>query len=143
MRMTKWFALAIVLCAPAAPAAAGPRLFIVTDLEGVGGVNDASEQILPGQRRYPESRKLLIGELNAAIEGALAAGASEIVVWDGHDGSRTLSIDEVHPRAQLIQGEPTPPDYYLGEDHYDGILIIGQHAMAGAKNGVLAHTQGF
>src|SRR5438874_13081879 len=80
----------------------GPQILIVTDLEGVGGVNDPDEQLLPGQRRYLESRRLLTGELNAAIEGALASGAGEIVVWDGHDGSRTLSIDDIPSKAKLI-----------------------------------------
>lgn len=123
--------------------AQGPRVFILTDLEGVGGVNNADEQLLPGQRRFEESRRLLAGELNAAVEGALAAGASEIVVWDGHDGSRTLSIDLVHPRAKLIQGRPTPANYYLSDKAYDGIIFIGQHAMSGAPNAVLAHSQSF
>src|SRR5581483_4219378 len=86
---------------------------------------------------------LLTGELNAAIEGALEAGATEIAVWDGHDGSRSLAIDEIHPRASLIQGRPTPANYYLEDRRYDGILFIGQHAMAGAKGGVLAHSQIF
>lgn len=122
---------------------AGERIFIVTDLEGVGGVWDAEEQLLPGQRRYPESRKILAGEVNAAVEGALRAGAKEVVIWDGHDGSRTLAVDEIHPAARLIQGRPTPANYYLGERMYDGILFIGQHAMAGAKNAVLAHSQSF
>lgn len=117
-----------------------PRILIITDLEGVGGINDRDEQILPGQRRFEESRRLLIGEVNAAVEGALKGGAREVVVWDGHDGSRTLSIDEIHPRAQLIQGRPTPADYYLGERQYDGIMFVGQHAMAGAP-GPLAHSQ--
>ena len=124
-------------------ALAAARIFIVTDMEGVGGVNSADEQLLPGQRRYDESRRLLAGELNAAIDGALAAGATEIVVWDGHDGSRSLSIDEIHPRAKLIQGKPTPANYYLSDRAYDGIFFIGQHAMAGAKGGVLAHSQSF
>jgi D-amino peptidase len=66
-----------------------------------------------------------------------------VVIWDGHDGSRTLSIDQIHPRSQLIQGRPTPPDYYLKSRLYDGILFVGQHAMAGAPNGVLAHSQSF
>ena len=124
-------------------AAPGPRIFIVTDLEGVGGVNNAEEQLLPGQRRYEESRRLLLGEVNAAVEGALKAGASEVVIWDGHDGSRTLSIDEIHPRAQLLQGRPTPANYYLEDGRYEGIMFVGQHAMAAAKNGVLAHSQSF
>jgi D-amino peptidase len=120
-----------------------PSILIVTDLEGVGGINNAREQLFPGQRRYEESRRLLIGEVNAAVEGALKGGALDVVIWDGHDGSRTLSIDEIHPRAKLIQGEITPPNYYLGERLYDGIMFVGQHAMAGAKNGVLAHSQSF
>ena len=124
-------------------AAEGPRILIVTDFEGVGGVNDADEQLLPGQRRYEESRRLLTGEVNSAVEGALDGGAREVVIWDGHDGSRTLSIDAIHPKAQLIQGKPTPANYYLEDRRYDGIIFIGQHAMAGTKDGVLAHSQSF
>lgn len=123
--------------------AQGPRILIVTDLEGAGGVNDADEQLLPGQRRYLESRRILIGEVNAAVDGALAGGASEVVIWDGHDGSRTLSVDEVHSAAKLIQGKPTPANYYLSEKLYAGIVFIGQHAMAGTPNAVLAHSQSF
>jgi D-amino peptidase len=131
----------LLLIAPMLCMADGPKILIVTDLEGVGGVNNAEEQLLPGQRRYEESRRLLTGEVNAAVEGALQAGASQVVIWDGHDGSRTLSIDQIHPRAQLIQGRPTPADYYLKSQLYDGILFVGQHAMSGAKDGVLAHSQ--
>ena len=85
----------------------------------------------------------VVGELNAAVEGVLAAGAREVVIWDGHDGSRALSVDDVHPKAKLMQGRPTPATYYLSDKLYDGILFIGQHAMAGAKDGVLAHSQSF
>jgi D-amino peptidase len=123
--------------------AQGPKILIVTDLEGVGGVNDAEEQLLPGQRRYMESRKLLIGEVRAATDGAFSGGASAVDIWDGHDGSRTLSIDEIHPGARLIQGKPTPANYYLSDKAYDGILFVGQHARAGAANAVLAHSQSF
>jgi D-amino peptidase len=133
----------LLLLAGAAPASAAARIFIVTDMEGVGGVNNADEQLLPGQRRYDESRRLLAGELNAAIDGAFAAGATEVVVWDGHDGSRSLSIDEIDPRAKLIQGRQTPADYYLSDRAFDGIFFIGQHAMAGARGGVLSHSQSF
>src|SRR5947209_5302808 len=107
--------------------AQSPRILIVTDLEGVGGVNDPDEQLLAGQRRYVESRRLLTGEVNAAVEGALASGATEVVIWDGHDGSRTLSIDEIHSRAKLIQGKPTPANYYLADKLYDGIPFAGHH----------------
>ncbi len=137
MRLAFFLSLAVVATAQ------GPRIFIVTDMEGVGGVNNADEQLLPGQRRFEESKRLLVGELSAAVDGAFGAGASEVVIWDGHDGSRALSIDDIHPRAKLIQGRPTPPNYYLSEKLYDGILFVGQHAMANAKDGVLAHSQSF
>ena len=118
----------------------GPRIYIVTDMEGVAGVN-AWEQVTVGERRYEETRKLLAGEVNAAIEGAVAAGASEVAVWDGHGGSRHLTVEDMHPLGQLIQGTPTPPDYYLSAGRFEGVFIIGQHAMAVTKNGLLAHTQ--
>ena len=92
---------------------------------------------------YEETRRLLTGEVNAAVAGALEAGASEVVIWDGHDSSRSLAIDEIHPRARLIQGSDTPANYYLAEKLYDGIMFVGQHAMARAKGGVLAHSQSF
>src|SRR5712691_3236341 len=112
-----------LLCFAAAICAAqGPKIFIVTDMEGVGGVNNADEQLLPGQRRYEESRRLLTGEVNAGVEGAMQAGASQEVIWDGHYGSPTLSIDQIHPRSQLIQGRPTPADYYMKPKLYDGIF---------------------
>ena len=133
----------LLMFAGSVPAADGPRILIVTDFEGVGGVNDADEQLLPGQGRYEETRRLLTGEVNSAVEGALDAGASEIVIWDGHDGSRALSVDAIHPKAQLIQGKPTPANYYLEDRRYDGIIFIGQHAMAGTKDGILAHSQSF
>ena len=139
--MTRVLICILLLCPLCS--AQGSRILIVTDLEGAGGVNDADEQLLPGQRRYLESRRILIGEVNAAVEGARAAGAGEIVIWDGHDGSRTLSVDEIHRSAKLIQGRPTPANYYLSDRLYDGILFIGQHAMAGAAGGVLAHSQSF
>ena len=60
-------------------ATSSPKFLIVTDMEGVGGVNNADEQLLPGQRRFDESRRLLVGEINAAIQGLLEAGAGQVV----------------------------------------------------------------
>src|SRR5712692_4434176 len=106
--------MSVFLCAICG--AQKPKFLIVTDMEGVGGVNNADEQLLPGQRRFDESRRLLAGEINAAIKGLLEAGAGQVVVWDGHDGSRSLSIADIDAAAELIQGRPTPATYYL-QDH--------------------------
>ncbi len=132
-----------LLASMAAFPAEGPRILIVTDMEGVGGIEDPEEQVTPGQRRFEESRRLLTGEVNAAVKGLMEAGAVEVAIWDGHDGSRTLSVADIPPGAQLIQGKPTPADFYLADRSYDGIVFIGQHAMAGTKNGILSHTQSF
>lgn len=133
--------LLLVLCA-ALPAAEGPRIFMVTDLEGVGGVYSWDEQTMPGQRRFEESRRLLIAEVNAAIQGALEGGASEVVVWDGHYPSRTLSVEDLPPHAKLIQGLRTPGSFYLDEIRCQGVIFVGQHAKAGAPKGLLAHSEG-
>ncbi len=135
--------LMFLLFAGTLVAAERPSILIVTDMEGVGGVHDAQEQLEPGQRRFDEAHRMLTGEVNAAVEGLLSGGAKEIVIWDGHDGSRTFAIDEIHPRAQLIQGKPTPANYYMEDRLYDGIVFVGQHAMAGSKNAILSHTQSF
>ncbi len=118
----------------------GVRIFVVTDMEGVGGVNSWDEQTTPGQRRFDESRRLLAAEVRAAVEGAVAGGASEVVIWDGHDGSRALNVEDIPPHARLIQGKPTPADFYMGDGHYDGLMFVGQHAKAGA-GGLLSHSQ--
>lgn len=135
--------LSMLLWVGVAAALERPRILIVTDMEGVGGVHDAAEQIEPGQRRFDQSARLLTSEVNAAVQGALDGGAQEIVVWDGHDGSRSLAVDEIHPRAQLLQGKPTPADFYMQDRFYDGIIFVGQHAKAGSKNAILSHTQSF
>src|SRR3974390_2877726 len=83
------------------PALAQPkRVFMITDAEGVAGVC-RQDQTEP---KDPEMRQLLTGEINAAVEGFLAGGADEVIVWDGHDGSQTLSTLTIHPKASLITG---------------------------------------
>jgi len=142
MATFKRFRVAALAAALALAAqASGPRIFVVTDMEGVGGVNSWEEQVLPGQRRFEESRRLLTGEVNAAVAGAFDAGAERVVVLDGHDGSRALSIEEIDPRAELLQGAGAKGNLYLAPKLYDGILFVGQHAMAGTVKGLLAHTQ--
>jgi D-amino peptidase len=120
----------------AAAVAAQPRktIFVITDAEGVAGIC-RQEQTDP---KDPELRELLTGETNAAVEGFLAGGADEVIVWDGHDGSMTLSVTTIHPRAKLVMGG-------LGasmtmERKYAGMAFIGQHSLAGVRAGIMAHS---
>src|SRR3954471_24055981 len=100
-------------------------IFLITDAEGVGGVC-RQDQTEP---KDPELRQLLTGEINAAVDGFLAGGATEVVVWDGHDGSQTLSITTIHPKAKLIMGDL--PSNYLLDRGFSAMSFVGQHARAG------------
>jgi D-amino peptidase len=116
------------------------KVFMITDMEGVSGVYDSELQVEPFQSpRWEESRKLLTGEVNAAVEGLLAGGATDVVVWDGHDSGRTLSVLDIHPKARLLTGRPISRTLEL-DSSYCAVIFIGQHAMAGADKGILSHS---
>ncbi len=114
------------------------RVYVMTDLEGVSGVWSIEEQCVPSGREYDLARRLLTAEVNAAVDGLLAAGATEIVVADGH-GAGGLYFPDLHPEAVALMGRPVPPAWALDED-FDAFLMIGQHAMAGTERGILDHT---
>jgi D-amino peptidase len=116
------------------------KVYMITDMEGVDGIFDSELQVLPFQSpRWEESRKLLTGEVNAAVEGLLAGGATDVVVWDGHDSGRSLSVLDIHPRARLLMGRPISRTLEL-DPSYCAVVFIGQHAMAGAEKGILSHS---
>ena len=131
---------AIVSWASWATAQASKKVFMITDMEGVSGIYDSDLQVQPYQSpRWEESHKLLTGEVNAAVEGLLAGGATDVVVWDGHDSSRSLSVLDVHPKARLLTGGSISRTLEL-DSSYCAIIFIGQHAMAGADKGILSHS---
>jgi D-amino peptidase len=126
----------VLLMLSALPCAGQPRksVFVITDGEGVAGIC-RQEQTDPTD---PELRQLLTGEVNAAVDGFLAGGADEVVVWDGHDGSRTLSATTIHPRAKLVIG-------YIGplmtlDRGYAAVAFVGQHSKAGTGAAIMAHS---
>ena len=113
---------------------------MITDLEGVDGIFDSELQCVPFQSpRWEESHKLLTGEVNAAVNGLFEGGATDVVVWDGHDSSRSLSTLDLNPRARLLGGTPVSPTLEL-DSSYCAVIFIGQHAMAGAEKGILSHS---
>jgi D-amino peptidase len=114
---------------------------MVTDMEGVAGIFDRELQCEPWKSpRWEESRKLLTGEVNAAVKGLYEGGATDVVVLDGHDSSTTLSVLDIDPRVRLLEGTPLPPTFGL-DASFSALIFIGQHAMAGADKGVLSHTE--
>lgn len=126
--------LLFLLCLAPAPAQTRKTIFVITDAEGVAGVC-RQDQTDP---KDADMRQLLTGETNAAVEGFLAGGADEVIVWDAHDGSQSLSALTIHPRAKLVIGS-------LGvtmtcERGYAGIAFVGQHSMANVRAGIMAHS---
>ena len=116
------------------------KVYMITDMEGVSGIYDSELQVEPFQSpRWEESRKLLTGEVNAAVEGLLAGGATDVVVWDGHDSGRSLSVLDIHSKARLLTGRPISRTLEL-DPSYNAVVFIGQHAMAGADKGILSHS---
>lgn len=114
--------------------AQNPSVFLITDAEGVGGVC-RQEQTDP---RDAEMRQLLTGEINAAVDGFLAGGAAEVIVWDGHDGSQTLSTLTIHPKAKLVMGGLGPS--MLMERRFSAVAFVGQHSKANVRGGIMAHS---
>jgi D-amino peptidase len=141
-------ALLVAMAAPllsqtASSQTTAKKVYMITDMEGVHGIFNWEEQCRPYQSpRWAESVKLLTGEVNAAVDGLMAGGATEVVVADLHNSSRTLSTLDVDPRAKLLQGKTIPPK--LGLDaSYSAVIFVGQHAMAGAPNAVIPHSGSF
>lgn len=119
----------------------GLKIFISVDMEGIAGVISGSE-CSPRGRDYDYFRELMTLETNAAIEGAIAAGATEIVVRDGHGSKTNIFPALLHKKAKLLRGSTDRPEnMMLGIDEtFDAVLFIGYHAKAGTKDGILAHT---
>ena len=129
----RWLLCILMLGVPAAWAQK-KTVFVITDAEGVGGVC-RQDQTDPKDQ---EMRQLLTGEVNAAVEGFLAGGADEVVVWDGHDGSQTLSTLTIHPKAKLVMGALEAS--MLMERHFSAVAYVGQHSRANVRDGVMAHS---
>jgi D-amino peptidase len=125
----------------AAPSAQTSRkIFISADMEGISGIS-GSDQLSTDGAEYGRSRKLMADDVNAAIRGARAGGASEIVVNDSHGSMRNLRLEDLDPGARLISHSFKRSGMMEGLDEsFDGVIFIGYHAQAGAPRGVFAHT---
>jgi D-amino peptidase len=116
------------------------KVFISCDMEGISGVTGPDE-VDPKKEAYQRFRRIMTGDLNAAIDGALLGGANEILVNDSHDGMRNIMIEELNPSARLISGVTKPLDMMQGIDSsFDMAMFVGYHAMAGTDAAVLNHT---
>ena len=119
----------------------GLKVFISVDMEGITGVvnvDDASR----GGKDYDYFRQTMTREANAAIEGALAAGATEIVVRDSHGTALNLLPEMLNRNSKLLRDWSEGPMYMMEgiDESYDAAVFVGYHARAGTPDGVLDHT---
>ena len=134
--------LAVLALAAAAPLAHAQarKVYISVDMEGISGVN-GDDQTSAGQPEYARARKLMAEDANAAIRGAIAGGATEIVVNDSHGSQRNLLPEDLDPRVRLISHSFKRHGMMEGLDEtFDAVLFIGYHAKADAPRGLFAHT---
>ena len=119
------------------------KIYIMTDLEGVSGVvefedrRDESPRNIALRQKYS---RLLAGEVNAAVEGAFAGGATEVLVDDSHGGGYTIDVELLDDRVRVLHGRERPRIMAGIDDTFDGMFIIGAHAMACTRGAVLYHT---
>ncbi|HZT86175.1 MAG TPA: M55 family metallopeptidase [Gaiellaceae bacterium] len=120
------------------------RVHIISDMEGVAGIVKW-QQVSGGEKLYDEGRVLYTEEINAAVRGAKAAGATEIVVMDNHGAGGAYDFNSLLPELldpaceYVVQQEWTEYTGFL-ESGCDAALLVGMHAMAGTADGVLSHT---
>lgn len=116
------------------------KIYIVTDLEGISGVCVFQQTREPGPE-HEQARHLLMGDVNAAVQGCLDGGADEVVVLDGHGGGFNFIPEEMHPEAYFVTGIQRPKVLCGLDETFDAVLLVGYHAMLGTETGMLHHTQ--
>ena len=118
----------------------GKKIFISADLEGVVGAV-TSEQLGPNGFEYNRFREFMTAEVNAAINAARAAGATEILIADSHGNGQNLLIEKLPKDVKLIRSWPRPLGMMEGIDSsFDGVIFTGYHASTNNMEGVRAHT---
>jgi D-amino peptidase len=118
------------------------KIFVSVDMEGITGIVH-SDQIMPDGREFERGRRLMSSDVNAAIDGAVRAGATEILVNDSHAIMRNILLEELKQPARLITGAPSAKDMcqLQGLDEsFDAAFFIGYHARADTFGAILSHT---
>ncbi len=121
------------------------RILISADIEGASGVASYKDTGCGGtaaeqSAAYQAARHWLTGDINAAVEGAMEAGATSFVVHDSHGTDlHNLVLDELHPLVEVVSGRPII--FYEEADlarGYDAAFMIAMHARAG-EAAILSH----
>jgi D-amino peptidase len=116
------------------------KVYISVDMEGVAGVVTA-DQLLPGGFEYERFRRFMTDEAVAAVRGAQAAGATEVVVSDSHGNGESLMIELFPKDVRIVRSWPRHGEMMAGLDSsFAAALFVGYHASTTNPKGVRAHT---
>jgi D-amino peptidase len=117
------------------------KVYISADIEGTTGITHWDEADKP-HATYLEFRERMTDEVVAACEGAIEAGATEILIKDAHDSGRNIISGRLPDCARLIRGWSGHPFSMVQEldESFDAALFVGYHAKAGSDDNPLAHT---
>src|SRR5205814_10656187 len=124
------------------------RVYVSVDMEGIAGVvhESQTDPTTPAfAAEYGRFRRLMTAEANAAVEGAVAAGATRVVVNDSHRCMRNLLAEELHQAPEHVAGDPKPRSmaqgiYEQAPGDLDAAVFIGYHEHPGNRSGILDHT---
>ena len=116
------------------------KIYISVDFEGAACVVSEPGKTLSDSRLYEETQRIVTAEANAAIEGSLAAGATEVLVNDAHDGGVCMLHEQIHPEAKILLGTPRPRRFLGLDSSFAGVMFVAYHPMAGVEKGVLSHS---
>ena len=142
MNKTKAFCLLALLAIVATARAQddGLRIYISADMEGVVGAV-TGEQLGPGGFEYERFRQFMTNEVNAAIDAARAAGATEFLVSDSHGNGQNLLIEQLPDDVTVIRSWPRELSMMAGIDEtFDGAIFLGYHSSTNNTRGIRAHT---
>ncbi len=116
------------------------KVYMSVDMEGASGIT-SSKLISRKEKEYDRGRKLLTADVNAAIKGALKAGAKDILVNDSHGSMTNILIEDLEEGARLITGSNKPLLQMAGiDDSFDAAFFVAYHAREGTEAGLLNHT---
>ena len=117
------------------------KIFISSDIEGTCGINSWCETE-KGQDLYEHFRLQMSKEVAAACEGAIAAGAQDILVKDAHDSARNIDPNYLPEQARILRGWARHPFSMMAglDESYDGVVFTGYHSAAEMNTNPLSHT---
>ena len=114
-------------------------ILVMVDMEGISGIFLREQVNADDGCYYNEGRQYVTWEVNACVDGCFAGGADEVIVRDAHMYGKNFLWDQLDPRAQYIVGQ-TDDVRLPGIEAYNGVILLGYHAMAGTRHAILEHT---